>query len=90
MSMNSDSLPDFYSATERKPSLLRAIVDEADMLDDEGKLEILRKLKIQKALKMTKILDERLQKNTLHYTENEIAEMVSKDRKEQYEQKIGS
>ena len=88
--MSTIAVSDFNAFLERQPSLLRAIVDEADMLDDEGKLEILRKIKIQKALKMTKLLDEKLQINTLHYTENEIAEMVSKDRKEQYEQKIGS
>lgn len=75
---------------ETKPSLLREIVDEADMLDDEGKMEILRKIRMQKALNMAKELDEKLKGNTLNFSEDEIADIVSKDRKERYEKKTGS
>ncbi len=71
-------------ANEPKPSLLREIVDEADMLDDEGKMEILRKIRMQKALNMAKELDEKLKGNTLNFSEDEIADIVSKDRKERY------
>ena len=41
----------------QSPSLLRQIVDEVDMLDDDGKAELLRKIKIQRALEMAKELD---------------------------------
>jgi hypothetical protein len=88
--MSTIAVPDFNSSLERQPSLLRAIVDEADMLDDEGKREILRKIKIQKALNMTKLLDEKLKGNSLHFTEDQITEIVSKDRKEYYEKKIST
>ncbi|MCY7422181.1 MAG: hypothetical protein LH478_10625 [Chitinophagaceae bacterium] len=75
---------------ETKPSLPREIVDEVDMLDDEGKMEILRNIRMQKALSMAKVLDEKLNGNTLMFSEEEIADIVSKDRKDRYEKKTGA
>ncbi len=75
---------------QTKPSLLREIVDEADMLDDEGKMEILRKIRIQKALGMAKVLDEKLKGNTITLSEEEIADIVNTDRKDRYEKKTGA
>jgi len=75
---------------QTKPSLLREIVDEADMLDDEGKMEILRKIRIQKALAMAKVLDEKLKGNTITLSEEEIADIVNTDRKDRYEKKTGA
>jgi len=68
-----------------KPSLLRQIVDEADALDDEGKKEILRKINMQKALALAKKSDELLKGKTKDYlTEDEIADIVSEDRRSHY------
>ncbi|MEO6330396.1 MAG: hypothetical protein ABIO55_15785 [Ginsengibacter sp.] len=75
---------------ETKPSLLREIVDEVDTLDDEGKMEILRKIKIQKGLIMAGKLDGKLKGNTLSLSEDEIADVISKDRKDRYEKKTGA
>lgn len=66
-----------------EPSLLRQIVDAADMLDDEGKIEILRQIKMQKALKLAKKADELMQGNP-DITDDEIVEMVSEFRRSQY------
>lgn len=66
-----------------EPSLLRQIVDAADVLDDEGKIEILRQIKMQKALKLAKKADELMQGNP-DITDDEIVEMVSEYRRSHY------
>jgi type II secretory pathway component GspD/PulD (secretin) len=67
------------------PSLIRQIVDEVDTLDDQGKTEILRKIKLQKALMLAATADEQLQGKFKEMSEEEIANMVSENRKNWYE-----
>ena len=72
----------------QSPSLLRQIVDEVDMLDDDTKAELLRKIKIQRALEMAKELDKKFKGAFKPMTEEEIWEMVSENRKKWYEESI--
>jgi hypothetical protein len=71
------------------PSLLRQIVDEADMLDDEGKANVLWKIKAEKAIAKAREIDKKLEGVFKEMTEDEIAEMVSINRKKWYEEKLG-
>jgi hypothetical protein len=71
------------------PSLLRLIVDEIDAMDDNEKTEVLRKIKMQKALSLAKKADEMYEGKFREMGEDEIASMVSENRKSQYEQKNG-
>ena len=72
---------------ETTPSLLRQIVDEVDSLDREKQHLLLLQLRKERLLADAEILDAKLKGNTIELTEEEIAEIVSKDRKERYEQK---
>jgi len=73
-------------STQPAPLLLRQIVDAADSLNDEQKEKILWQIKMQKALKAAEELDEVLATGELLVSsEEEIAEIVSKYRKEKYE-----
>jgi len=71
------------------PSLLRLIVDEIDLMNEEEKKDILRKIKMQKALSLAREADTILEGQFKQMTEKEIAEMVSNNRKENYAKKIG-
>jgi hypothetical protein len=75
---------DRASSRTASPSFLRQIVDAADSLDDQGKAEILRKMKLQKALQLAKIADEMSKGNTLDLTEEEIVTIVDEDRRKRY------
>ncbi|CAN5260209.1 hypothetical protein BH11BAC6_BH11BAC6_07010 [soil metagenome] len=75
---------------EGKQSLLRQIVDEADALDETGKAAILRKIKLQKALESAKLLDEALERSEILVKEEEIADLISAYRKDQYEKSLHS
>ena len=75
-------------ATELKPSLLRQIVDEVDMMDDEGKAQILKRIKGEKAVAKARAIDERFKGAFKEMTEDEICEMVSIDRKKWYEESL--
>ena len=69
------------------PSLLRQIVDEVDALNDIEKADLLRKLKLQKALVFAQKADTMLEGKFKPMSEEEIVEMVSINRKERYENK---
>ena len=69
------------------PSLLRQIVDEVDALNDIEKADLLRKLKLQKALVFAQKADTMLECKFKPMSEDEIVEMVSINRKERYENK---
>ena len=69
------------------PSLLRQIVDEVDALNDSEKAELLRKLKLQKALAFAQKADTTLEGKFKRMSEEKIVEMVSTNRKERYENK---
>lgn len=73
--------------TDESPSLLRQIVDEADTLSDVEKAEILRKIKLRKALSLSQQADNMLQGKFKVLSEDEIAQIVSDNRKQRYEQK---
>jgi hypothetical protein len=73
---------------KKSPSLLRQIVDEADTLDEAGQEDILRKIKMQKALKLAQKADILLVGKFKELTEDELAEMVSENRKKYYAEKI--
>ena len=67
------------------PSLLRQIVDEVDVLDDLKKQRLLMYLKKDKILASVKQLDEMLLGLNITLTDDEITNMVSEDRKENYD-----
>ena len=58
-------------------------------MDREQQHLLLLQLRKDKILAEAKALDEKLKGNTIHLTEEEIADIVSKDRKEGDEQKTG-
>ncbi len=66
------------------PSLLRQIVDEVDVLDDIKKQRLLMYLRKDKILASVKKLDELLLGLNITLTDDEITNMVSEDRKENY------
>ena len=68
------------------PSLLRQIVDEVDMMTEEQKAQILRKIKMQKAASSVRRADEILKSKPIKMTEEELCEMVSNNRKKWYEE----
>ena len=70
------------------PSLLRQIIDEVDALDEEKQQLLLMQLRKDEILSQAKALDEEFTGKWKAMTEDEIADMVSKNRKERYEQKI--
>ena len=74
------------SAYSNRPSLLRLIVDEIDTMDDKEKKEVLKKIRMQKALSLAKKADEVFEGKFKEMGEDEIASMVSENRKSNYEQ----
>ncbi len=74
--------------SEKAPSLLRQIVDEVDELSEASKEEVLRKIKLQQAKELALKADKELEGKFKSLSEEEIAEIVSKDRKERYEKKV--
>ena len=76
-------------AYNNRPSLLRLIVDEIDAMDDTEKKEVLKKIKMQKALSLAKKADELYGGKFKEMGEDDIALMVSENRKNQYEQESG-
>jgi len=83
-----ETLLETKTAEEKKPSLLRQIVDEADMLDDEGKESVLRKIKGEKAIAKARAADKSMEGNWIEMSEEEIWEMVSANRKKWYEESL--
>ena len=73
---------------EAAPSLLRQIVDEVDALSETDKAEVLRKIKMQQAMDLARKADETMEGKFKPLSEDEIADMVSKKRKERYEKKV--
>jgi hypothetical protein len=67
------------------PSLLRQIVDEVDLMDDIRKQRLLMYLKKDKILASVKKLDEMLLGLNVKLTDDEITDMVSEDRKANYD-----
>ncbi len=72
------------------PSLLREIIDEIDALDSGEQKLLLLKLKKEELMKKYKLLDKELKKGEVLVKEEEIPLIISKNRKERYEQKIRS
>ena len=74
----------------QSPSLLRQIVDEVDMLDEEGKKNVLKIIKGAKAVAKAKLADKAMEGKFKEMTEEEIWEMVSTNRKKWYEESLNS
>ncbi len=85
--MNRASQPS--STYINRPSLLRLIVDEIDTMNDMEKKEVLKKIKMQKALSLAKKADEVFEGKFKEMGEDEIAFMISENRKAQYERESG-
>jgi histidyl-tRNA synthetase len=83
--MNNDNL---NTNNLNQPSIIRQIVDEVDALDKNEQEEVLDFVKQKRKIKTCLLLDEKLSKAEKFVTENEIADIVSKDRKERYEQSL--
>ena len=83
-----ETLLETKTTSEVKPSLLRQIVDEVDMMDDEGKAQILKKIKGQKAVEKARAIDEKFKGAFKEMTEEEIWDMVSENRKKWYEESL--
>ena len=76
------------SNAEIKPFLLRQIVDEVDMMDDEGKAQILKRIKGEKAVAKARAIDDKFKGAFKEMTEEEIWDMVSENRKKWYEESL--
>jgi hypothetical protein len=70
--------------TEKKPSLLRQIVDEVDTLDEAAMEDVLINIKRKKAIEITRQLEEKLKDSWEIMTEDEIANFVSEERRSYY------
>ena len=70
------------------PSLLRQIVDEVDSLAIEKQEALLRRLTFEKMTPEIKALDTELEGCQKLVNEDEIADMVSNYRSQQYEQSL--
>ena len=77
-----------FQNSGQTPSLLRQIVDEVDEMDEMEKRELLRKIKLEKAVSLAKKADEMFEGKFEALSEDEIAEKVSISRKKRYEEKI--
>jgi hypothetical protein len=73
---------------KRSPSLLRQIMDEVDDLDAEKKEALLWSIKMEKALDIAKKADEAYLDKFLPLNDDQIAGMVSANRKADYDAKI--
>ena len=76
------------SNAEIKPFLLRQIVDEVDIMDDEGKAQILKRIKGEKAVAKARAIDDKFKGAFKEMTEEEIWDMVSENRKKWYEESL--
>ena len=74
---------------EKQPSLLRRIMDEVDMLDKTEQELLLQRLRKQEILAGAKEFDEKYKDAWKEMTEDEIANMVSENRKKWYEENAG-
>ena len=83
-----ETLLETKTSEEKKPSLLRQIVDEADMMDDEGKANVLKKIKVEKAVAKARAADKSMEGKWIEMTEEEIWDMVSENRKKWYEESL--
>jgi hypothetical protein len=87
-----EALKDFKSrattVSKRSPSLLRQIMDEMDDLDAEKKEALLWRIKMEKALYMAKQADDAYMDKFLPLNDDEIANIVSANRKADYDAKI--
>lgn len=72
----------------KQPSIIRQIVDEVDALDKGEQENILLELKRKRIQKRLKEIVKKLNGCETLMTEEEIAELESKDRKERYEQSL--
>ncbi len=72
----------------KKPSLLRQIMDEVDYMDEGDKKLLLFKIKQNELLTNYKILDEEIAKSEYLATNAEIDKICSQTRKELYEEKM--
>ena len=71
-----------------RPSLLRQIVDEVDSLDTEKQEAFLRRLTFEKMAGEIKALDDELEGCQKLLSEEEIADIVSNYRSQQYENSL--
>lgn len=79
---------DSFQHSKTVPSLLRQIVDEVDALDEMEKAELLHKIKVQKALSLAHKGDKILEGKFKTLSEDEIASMVSNNRKKRHEERL--
>jgi len=71
------------------PSLLRLILNEVDLMNEVDKKDILRKIKMRNGLSLAKEADTILEGQFKQMTEEEIAVMVSNNRKTNYAKQTG-
>jgi len=71
------------------PSLLRLILNEVDLMNEVDKKDILRKIKMRNGLSLSKEADTILEGQFKQMTEEEIAVMVSNNRKTNYAKQTG-
>ena len=71
------------------PSLLRLILNEVDLMNEVDKKDILRKIKMRNGLSLAKEADTILEGHFKQMTEEEIAVMVSNNRKTNYAKQTG-
>lgn len=76
------------SGLNSRPSLLRQIIDEIDELATEKKEELLWKIKMEKALLQSQKADEAFKDQFQNLSDKDIADLVSRNRKESYEEKV--
>jgi|GEM_PF-5658256 len=78
------------NSIDKKPSIIRQIMDEVDDLDEGAKKLLLLQLKKESLLDKYKRLDDEIAKSGEIMSESEIDELVSETRKNMYEEKIRS
>jgi len=71
--------------TNLLPLLLRQKMVEADSLNIDEQERLRREVRLENLVPKFKALDKQLESNTITLTEDEIAELVSNNRKKRYE-----
>ncbi len=73
---------------KKEPSLLRQIIDAVDVLDEVQQHLLLLQLRKDEILAGAKAVDEKYAGMWKEMTEDEIAEMVSENRRKWYEESL--
>jgi hypothetical protein len=83
-----ETINEIQPVVKKSPSLLRQIMDEVDELDAQKKEALLWRIKMEKALELSNQSDEVFKGKFESLTDEQIASIVSTNRKEAYNAEV--